>query len=54
MSVDPPSAERARSLGATRVDVLAAPPKTNANIKYMSDSFINGLSDATGMTVTIF
>ena len=52
MSVDPPSAERARSLGAMRVDVPATLPKPNVNIKEMSDSFINALSDATGMTVT--
>ena len=52
MSVDPPSAERARLLGAMRVDVLAHPPKTNVNIKEMSDSFIHALSDATGMIVT--
>ena len=49
MSVDPPSAKRARSLGAMSVKFPAHSSKTFENRNEMGDSFIIALSDSTGM-----
>ena len=49
MSVDPPSAKRARSLGAMNVYFPAHSSKQLKTENEMGDSFIIALSDSTGM-----